>query len=58
MEVEIALQEAKLANPPTGSRMVTELASDYGKMQVELEEKMAEWEDLAWTLQEAGDEPS
>ncbi|MGB4596121.1 MAG: ABC-F family ATP-binding cassette domain-containing protein [Anaerolineaceae bacterium] len=58
MEVEIALQEAKLANPPTGPRIVAELASDYAKMQTELEEKMAEWEDLAWTLQEAGDEPS
>ena len=58
MDAEIALQEAKLANPPADSRIIAELASDYGKMQVELEEKMAEWEDLAWTLQEAGDEPS
>ena len=57
MDAEIALQAAKLANPPADSRIIAELASDYSKMQVELEEKMAEWEDLAWTLQEAGDEP-
>lgn len=57
MEAEISLQEAKLANPPADARLVAELASDYGKMQSELEEKMAEWEDLAWTIQEAGDEP-
>lgn len=58
MESEINLQAAKLAHPPIDPRVVAELASDYGKMQAELEEKMAEWEDLAWTLQEAGDEPS
>ncbi len=56
METEIALQETRLANPPADPRQVAELASDYGKMREELDEKMAEWEDLAWTLQEAGDE--
>jgi ATP-binding cassette subfamily F protein 3 len=52
LEREKALQEAKLANPPTDGKKAAELAAQYNRLQAALEPLLAEWEQLATRLQE------
>ncbi len=55
-EAEIRRLESLLASPPPEPRQVARLADDYVDAKSRLEPLMQEWEDLAWTLQEASPE--
>ena len=52
LEDEIALQEAKLANPPADRRKAADLAAQYNHLHAKLEPLLSEWEQLATLLQE------
>ena len=52
LEDEIALQEAKLANPPADRRKAADLAAQYNHLHAKLELLLSEWEQLATLLQE------
>lgn len=56
LEKEIGVCERQLANPPANPAVVARIAEEYRNLQVDLAPLMEEWEDLAWTLQEAGEE--
>ncbi|MEA4811343.1 MAG: ABC-F family ATP-binding cassette domain-containing protein [Anaerolineaceae bacterium] len=46
--------EGLLSNPPADAAAVAQLAMDYEEAQHQVEVLMKEWENLAWTLEEAG----
>lgn len=52
LEKEKALHEAKLTNPPSDPKKISQLAETYLKLQEQLEPLMQEWEKLAQSLQE------
>jgi ATP-binding cassette subfamily F protein 3 len=52
LEDELALQEAKLANPPADGRKAADLAAQYNHLHAKLEPLLSEWEQLATLLQE------
>ena len=53
-EKELARCEAGLASPPADPAALNQLVNDYNTSQLALEPLVEKWEDLAWTLQEAG----
>ncbi len=56
IEKEISRYEAQLASPPSDLAKLNRITEEYRNLQVDLAPLMEEWEDLAWTLQEAGPE--
>lgn len=56
VETEKSLCEARLSAPPANPQALSRLTSDYQELTARLEGLLNQWEDLAWTLQEAGSE--